>query len=150
MLLLSVYLAWEFRREICKTTDKIYSNYQPTDSRQKHDNHLNADQRTSDGPRTRTDATNFNGNNTGRTPEHKSMTDVLFSEKTHKGQNERRTVVTSTNEGRFRRTDEGTVEAHAETTIVCVFGLCTLSPKTLPAGVSCQHDGNIIYKISVM
>ena len=61
------------------------------------------------------------------------------------GQNKRRTCQFRTNEGHFlpNKTKE-TVEANAETTILCTFGPA-LSVQIPPPGVSCQHDGNIAY-----
>ena len=52
------------------------------------------------------------------------------------GQNKRRTCQFRTNEGHFlpNKTKE-TVEANAETTILCTFGPCTLSPNPTPGSV---------------
>ena len=52
------------------------------------------------------------------------------------GQNKRRTCQFRANEGHFlhNKTKE-TVEANAETTVLCTFGPCTLSPNPTPGSV---------------
>ena len=52
------------------------------------------------------------------------------------GQNKRRTCQFRTNGGHFLPNEtKETVEANAETTILCTFGPCTLSPNPTPGSV---------------
>ena len=78
---------------------------------------------------------NFNRNYQGYARQE-TTAKVPFSEKNHMGQYKRRTSRFRTSEGYFlpNQTKE-TVEANAETTILCTFGPCALSPNPTPGSV---------------
>ena len=115
-------------------------------SRQKYDNQYNADQRTFDGPRIRVAASkNFN-RKSPRMMTEKTITEGPLLREALTGQNKRRTCQFRTNEGHFfsptkrRKQSKPTPRQPSSAHLAPA-----LSVQIPPPGVSCQHDGNIIY-----